>query len=531
MASSAIEIMGFKVGPFESLEEANAEYDRLKESFVNLFRKNVWLTRKVFGKQSEKILNLETIDEPTLFDGLEPEIDRESIDAAVEEARAEEESGKESGAKVKAKRPTRVPVTNPDLRVEVVDIYPEGIDLSEYDEVGVVDTDTLAIRPAEIYIKRIRRHRMVLKSGKQMEDPDRKVFEIAPLPQAALHKSMASESLLADIFIKKFLYHIPFNRQIRIYSELGLELSETTMCDWFAAVCTKIRPLYEAIRSHVLSQRGIHIDESTLPVVDSEKHCAPKGYIWAVREMGRGAVFFHYEHGSRAGAVAKGLIGSYEGAVMSDGYEGYGFCELDPFKVALSCWAHTRRNFYECLESDPEKAKEILALIRKLYLVEREAKDKGLDHEQTKALRMEKSVPVLDLISSWLDSFTTKKAGDGVSKAFMDAVSYASTRMAKLRRYVEDGLYPIDNTAIERDIRGLAVGRKNYLFCGSEKAAERTAMAYSFIETCKAYGVDSRKWLEDVLVRIGNTKDEDLQTLLPWNWVDSRVSPTLVPAT
>ena len=163
-----------------------------------------------------------------------------------------------------------------------------------------------------------------------MEDPDRRSFEIAPLPETVIPKGMASESLLADILINKYFYHLPFYRQIQKYKELGAVLSDATMNDWFARVCSRLRPLYDRLRERIMETDYIQVDESTLPVIDNEKHRAVKGYMWAVRDAVGGSVYFHYNMGSRSGATARRLIGGYRGAVQTDGYEVYNAFEDAP---------------------------------------------------------------------------------------------------------------------------------------------------------------------------------------------------------
>ena len=154
---------------------------------------------------------------------------------------------------------------------------------------------------------------------------------------------MASESLLADILINKYIYHLPFYRQIQKYKELGVVLSDATINDWFAAVCSKLRPLHDKLREQIMNKDYIQVDESTLPVIDNEKHRAVKGYMWAVRDAVGGSVYFHYDMGSRSGETAVKLIGKYRGAVQTDGYEVYESFENAPGKRMIGCWAHVRR--------------------------------------------------------------------------------------------------------------------------------------------------------------------------------------------
>ena len=185
-----------------------------------------------------------------------------------------------------------------------------------------------------------------------MKTPDRQAFQIASLPQAPLHKCMADASLLADIIISKYVYHLPFYRLIESYKELGVSISSSTINDWFKAVVGKIKPIYDLLRAHVLACDYVQVDESTLPVIDNEKHRAVRGYVWSVVNVMTGDRFFFYEHGSRSARVAMGLLKDFRGAIQSDGYVVYEHFEGMTGKQLLGCWAHARRyHKYDIIKS------------------------------------------------------------------------------------------------------------------------------------------------------------------------------------
>lgn len=362
------------------LAKANAELEAANASLKSMMD---WYRRKLFGKMSEKHLPLDpSALEPTLFDEQLSEEEQAKLDAEVKAM--EERNAKSIEAKAH-RREVRRPVYS-NLPVIVTDIYPEGMnDNPDHVEIGVENTDRLAIRPAEMYIDRIVRHKFVLRSSLQMENPDRQAFEIAPLPEMIIPKGMASESLLTDILINKYFYHLPFYRQIQKYKELGVVRSDATIDDWFAAVCSKLRPLYDRLRERIMEKDYIQVDESTLPVIDNEKHRAVKGYVWAVRDAVGGSVYFHYDMGSRNGDTARKLIGGYRGAVQTDGYEAYGSFENSPGKRMIGCWAHVRRKFAEALDEDRKHASEAIVYVSKLYKLEADMKGAGLDHDAVKS--------------------------------------------------------------------------------------------------------------------------------------------------
>ena len=342
---------------------------------------------------------------------------------------------------------------------------------------------------------------------------DRQTFMIAPIPETIIPKGMASESLLADILIDKYVYHLPFYRVIQKYKELGVVLSDSTIGDWFSAVCSRLRPLYDKLRERIMSSDYIQVDESTLPVIDNEKHRAVKGYIWAVRDAVCGDVYFHYDMGSRSGETARRLIGGYRGTVQTDGYEVYEAYEGAPGKRMIGCWAHARRKFVEALDEDRKHASEALVYIGRLYGIEKEMQEAGLDAEAIRKRRQDKSYEIIREFEKWMDSVSNRFA----PKSRMGkALVYTYTLLPRLSRYVLDGRYQIDNNGVENAIRPLAIGRKNYLFCGNHDAAVRAAIVYSLFSSCKARGIDTRTWLEGTLKRIPTEKNID--SLLPCNF-------------
>lgn len=501
----------------KKLAEENAELSAKKTELENtvssLQAMMAWFRKKLFGKMSEKHLPLDpSVLEPSLFDEHLSEEEQAALDAEVKKM----EEANARAIEVKAhRREVRKPVMSSELPVVIAaDIYPDGVkDNPDYVEIGVENTDTLAVQPARMYVSRIVRHKFVLKSSLQIEEPDRQAFIIAPLPETIIPKGMASESLLADILINKYTYHLPFYRQIQKYKELGVVLSDATINDWFVAVCSRLRPLYDRLREEIMSKDYIQVDESTLPVIDSEKHRAVKGYMWAVRDAVGGSTYFHYDMGSRSGETARKLIGGYRGAVQTDGYEVYESFEGVPGKMMIGCWAHARRKFVEALDEDRKHASEALVYIGKLYDIEREMKEAGLEADAIRERRQKEAYPIIQAFEKWMDSVASSI--DPKSRMGR-ALVYTYALLPRLSRYALDGRYHIDNNGIENAIRPLAMGRKNYLFCGNHDAAVRAAIVYSLFASCKAAKVDTRDWLEDILRRLPTEKNPEM--LLPCNW-------------
>ena len=475
----------------------------------------------LFGQKTERTRLPEKPEELTgnLFEQeLDPE-EQARLDTETAKALAEEEKSIHVAAH---DRKVRKPIDTSKLEVREEHIRPELVNEDDYIEMEPEVTDSLVLVPKKMYIHRIIRHKYVLKSKLQVENPDRQTFLIAPLPPAALHKCMADASLLADIIISKYLYHLPFYRVIETYKELGVTISSSTINDWFKAVVGKVKPLYDLLRAHVLACDYVQVDESTLPVIDNEKHRAIKGYVWSVVDVMTGDRFFFFEHGSRSTRVAMGLLKDFKGAIQSDGYVVYEHFEGMKGKLMLGCWAHARRKFFEAQKENEKLANEALFYIGKLYDVEREAdaldeEDKRPDYERRKALRQEKAYPEIKKFETWMEVNLLKCPPKSLME---EAISYTYRIIKKLSLYVTDGRYKIDDNMVENSIRPMAIGRKNYLFCGDDDAAQRAAVVYSLLATCKARGIDERAWLEDVLRRIPQYEmgKKDFTDLLPGNW-------------
>ena len=498
-------------------EENSGLQDRLLRAQQTLAK----YAQMLFGQKTERLRLPENPEELTgslFMQEMDPDeqarLDKEAVKSVAEQDKL---------IRVEAHdRKVRKPIDTSRLEVKEEHLYPELENKDDYTEMAPEVTDSLVLVPRKMYIRRIIRHKYVLKSKLQVENPDRKAFQIAALPLAPLHKCMADASLLADIIISKYHYHLPFYRVIESYKELGVTISASTINDWFKAVVGKLKPIYDLLRAHVLACDYVQVDESTLPVIDSEAHRAVRGWVWSIVNVMTGDRFFFYEHGSRATRVAMGLLKNFNGAIQSDGYIVYEHFEGMEGKLLLGCWAHARRKFFEARKENEKLANEALFYIGKLYEVEREAdaldeEDKKPDYERRKKLREEKAYPEIKKFETWMEVNLLKCPPKSLLEG---AISYTYNILKKLSLYVTDGRYKIDDNMVENSIRPLAIGRKNYLFCGDDEAAQRAAVVYSLLATCKARGVDERTWLEDVLRRIPQYEQgqKDFSDLLPGNW-------------
>lgn len=502
----------------KSRKSLEASKKSLETRVLELQQQVDYWTKRFFGRMSEKRHLPLDPSQLSLFSA------EELAQMSAEEQKSVEEDGLRQEEVIERtvrtrQRPKRRSLETTGLPVVSSHLWPEGTTdgegnlLSDYIEVGTENTDRIETVRAKAYISRLVRHKVMRRSD-IIRNPEERDILTPALPRMAIEKGMAGASLLTDIVIDKFLYHLPFYRQINRYRECGLRIPASTMDGWYETAVESLHVLYKLLRSQVMASEYIQVDESVVPVIDNEKHRARKGYEWCVRDGITGALFFWYDRGSRSKKTARELLGGYRGTFQSDGYEAYDqFCGVNGV-LGAACWAHARRKFVDALREDKKLASQAIALIGKLYAVEDEADKAGVDPDGRKELRRRKSYPVIRLIEKWcVDTYATV-----LEKSLMGkAIAYTYSLIDRLAVYVNDGRVNIDNNLIENAIRPLALGRKNWLFCGNDASAYRAAIVYSLIASCRAADVDPREWMEYVLVEIPYRKETNLpmDDLLP----------------
>ena len=481
------------------IEKKEAQIERLKFELFNL-------RRKLFGRSSERYVNEDPNQLKIDFGGEEvlPEEVQNQLELAKETITYERKKKKENPI-----QPVRQALP-PELERREVVIEPKSI-LEGSKCIGEEVTEILEYTPGTLYVRRIVRKKYAL--------PKEAGVVIGELPSLPLPKSNAGPSLLAHLLVSKYQDHIPFYRQIAIFRRQSLSLASATVNGWFAAAVNLLEPLYEQLKKDVLSSDYIQIDETIIPVMDKDHPGATrKGYHWIVRAPEENKLFFHYDEGSRAQRVAIDILKNFKGAVQSDGYGAYNIYENKNNVLLLGCWAHARRKFEEALKNDPLRASFALEQIQLLYRLERQAEEENMTKEQIEELRKTQSYPLMQAFEKWLDanySQVLPKSPIG------QAIAYTYNIYPRLVRYVIDGRYKIDNNGAENGVRPLALGRKNYLFCGNHEAAKRTAIIYSLLGTCKINKVNPTEWLTAVFNQISDCKKNDLDRLLPDQWKNS----------
>jgi transposase len=391
------------------------------------------------------------------------------------------------------------------LRREEIIIEPTE-DTSDCKKMGEEITEVLEYQPGELFVKKYVR----VKYAK----PNSAGVVIGELPVRPLEKAMAGPGLLSQIIIDKYADHLPLYRQMQRFERVGLKIPYSTITDWVSATCRLILPLYEALKTEVLQSNYLHADETPIKVLDKDKKGAThRGYYWVYQDSIKKIVFFDYQE-NRGREGPQGILENFSGYLQSDGYVVYDILNKKTGIELLHCMAHARRMFHDALENDQERASYALEQIQKLYIIERICKDECLNFAEIKEVRQQKSVPILAALGNWMKEQyiqTTPKSAIG------KALAYSIERWQRLSLYTENGILNIDNNPVENSIRPVALGRKNYLFAGSHEAAQRSAMLYSLLGTCKMHGVEPYTWLRNTLEKTATHPINRISELLPHN--------------
>jgi transposase len=373
-------------------------------------------------------------------------------------------------------------------------IEPEE-DITGARKIGEVVTEILEYTPGKFYVV-----------------PEEEKIVIGELPTLPIPRGNAGAGLLAHLLISKFVDHLPFYRQVQQFKRQDIDIAESTISGWFTASCRLLEPLYDRLVTRVRQSSYLMADETPIPVQTHDKPGSThKGFHWVYFAPIEKLVCFDYRKG-RGREGPEEFLEKFRGMLQTDGYNAYDIYEKKDGITLYGCMAHARRKFEISKDNDPQRAEYVLDRMRKLYMVEREARESNLSYDQRKELRIEKSLPVLQELEKWMK----EQIPEVLPKSSIgQAITYTLRLWNRLTRYIENGQAEIDNNLIENSIRPVALGKKNYLFAGSHEAAQHAAMIYSFLGTCKINNVEPYSWLKNTLNRIPDQSIQRLDELLP----------------
>jgi len=341
----------------------------------------------------------------------------------------------------------------------------------------------------------------------------------APKPASSIEKGLPGPGLLAHVAVSKYGDHLPLNRMESIFQRHGVELSRKTMCDWMAACAELASPVWERMKETVLTSKAVQTDDTPVPVLDRQLTRTRTGRIWTYVGDRNGPYIVYDYTANRSREGPEEFLRGYCGFLQADAYAAYDAMFKNPSRslTEVACWAHSRRYFFEAQTSDLCRATVMLAYIQLLYDVEREARNSTA--EQRRELRQAKSRPILEDIKNYLQTEKPKmlpKSPMGV------AIDYTLSNWEALLRYTEDGDLEIDNNRAERSLRYIVVGRRNWLFYGSDKGGRTAAVLSSLIASCKLLRIEPFAYLRDLFTRISNHPHHRLDELLPDRWQSTK---------
>ncbi len=488
------------------------------------------LKRDRFGPRAERTARL--------LDQLELQLEELEAAATEDELAAEKAAAKTATvAAHQRKRPVRKPFPAHLPRERVVLPGPTACSCcggTHLRKIGEDITETLEVIP--------RQWKVIQTIREKFSCRDCESIDQAPAPFHVIPRGWAGPSLLAMILFEKFGQHQPLNRQAERYAREGVALSLSTLADQVGACCTVLQPVFQAVEAHVLAAERLHGDDTTVPVLAKGK--TDTGRLWVYVRDDRPfagpnppAALFYYSR-DRGGEHPQAHLARYTGILQADAYGGYGKLydpERSPSPITEAlCWSHARRKFYELADiaaaarrtaqgKTPANisplALEAVQRIDGVFDIERDIQGRSAEARLT--VRQEHSLPLVDDLEAWMREQRAKLSRHNAVAAAMD---YMLKRWTAFTGFLDDGRICLTNNAAERALRGIALGRRAWLFAGSDRGGQRAAMIYSLITTCKMNDVDPQAWLADVLARIADHPAHRIDALLPWNW-NARAAP------
>ncbi len=464
-----------------------------------------WFKRQLFGRKSEKRL----VDTPDQLDlsALLGETPPPAEPAPTEEI---------TYTRRKSKRRREDDVTDtglrfgPDVPIEVIELSAPQLKGPEADQYEVIDykiTRRLAQRPGSYVVLEYRRPVLRHKPGSHLME--------VPAPSAVFEGSLADVSLLAGILVDKFCYHLPLYRQHQRLKDAGITLSRSTLTHYTQRAIELLRPIVDAQWRHILQSRVLAMDETPIKAGRKKKGRMQATWYWPI--YGEDDEICFTWSTSRGSAHIEQQLEGFEGVLLSDGYAAYDrYAKNKPRITQAQCWAHTRRYFERASQSDPA-AEEALALIGGLYRVEQQIRDKQLEGQAKLDYRSRHALPIADAFFGWCHQ--QRQRMDLVnSDPLAKALVYAENHQAQLKVYLGDPDVPIDTNHLERALRVIPMGRKNWLFCWSEVGAKHVGIIQSLLTTCRLHHVDPYTYLVDVLQRVALHPARDVIELTPRLW-------------
>ena len=481
------------------------------------------MRREVYGQRSERSARL--------LDQMELEL--EELEAAASEDELAAERAAATGTTVGSftrKKPSRKPFPEHLPRERIIVAGPTACTYcgsTRLAKLGEDVTETLEVVPRQWKVLQYVREKFTCRACEKISQ--------APAPFHVLPRGFAGPSLLAMVLFEKYGQHQPLNRQSERYGREGIDLSLSTLADQVGGCAALLRPLYDLIRAHVRAGSRMHGDDTTVPVLAKGRTKTGRAWVYVRDDRPFGgpdppAAVFHYSR-DRTGGHPEGHLEGYAGILQADAYAGFNRLYAADRRpgplIEAACWSHARRKFFVLADIAAKARGKLLVIaplaleavkrINAIFTVEREIN--GLPAAGRLAIRRQRIAPLVDDLHQWMRSERARLSRHADVAKAMD---YMLKRWAAFTRFLDDGRICLTNNAAERALRGIALGRKAWLFAGSDRGGERAALMYTLIQTARLNDIDPQAWLSDVLARINEHKITELDALLPWRWAAER---------
>jgi len=481
----------------QAIEKAKKTLRQKQQTIEKLTYELAYLRRLKFARSSEQLsaLQMSLLDEVS-------DADIAALESELEQLSPPEQS--------KTKQQPKRQSLPKDLPRKTIVHEPDNTQCAcgcQLKRIGETVSEKLDYIPGSFQVERHVRGKWVCK------DCDRLIQ--APMPAQIIDKGLPTSGLLAHLLLAKYVDHLPLYRQEKIFERAGVALSRSTLAQWVGICGLHLTPLADALKNELLEQPVLHVDETPVPMLKPGNNKTHQAYIWAYASTSfnkLNAVYYDFSPG-RSGRYARDVLGQWQGHLVCDDYSGYKQCFKQGI-TEIACMAHARRKFVELAETGKSQiAYQAIELISQLYAIEKEVKT--LEDQQRWQIRQTRAKPIADKLQQWLQANRQKVPHGSVTAK---AIDYMLNRWVALTRYLENGSLPIDNNRVENQMRPWALGRKNWLFAGSERSGKRAAAIMTLVQSAKLNGHDPYAYLKDVLTRLPTQKNSQIHELTPLHW-------------
>lgn len=490
----------------KSLVSAEQARDKYRKLYLQMLETCKKLEQGLLGQKAERTGDDGQQLTMQLLEMLLGEEEAAQLRAEVDKAAEEQEVKGHQRRKPTGRKP--LPEHLPRVEVEILppEVQQEGLDA--FERIGQEVTEVLEHRRASMVVVRVIKPKFVRKKPEAAE-PESPTVLVGETPERPIPRGMAGPGLLADTIVKRWCDHLPLNRQEQIYLREEVELSRSTLCDWHLQLVPLVAPLIEAMHQDALKQPYLCTD-ATGVLVQAKGKCR-NGHFWVLVVPKRHVLFkFSQKHDSQA---VDRLLPGYQGYIVADAHTVYDHLYGEGKATESGCWSHARRYYFKTLTSEPELAKHAMGLINALFRIERTIANSP--RKKREAVRREKSAPIVEKYFEWCDAEKSKVLED---TPIAKAIGYSRNQREALKQFLKDGRLPMHNNSSELALRREAIGRKNWLFVGSEDGAEANVTFVSLLASCQLHGIEPWAYLRDLLCLLPDWPVRRVLELAPVNW-------------